>query len=51
MTEETIKEKIWEFVVEEGRRIQWGKLFIEITVQDGKLETIQAETKRTKKLK
>lgn len=44
------KEDFWNFVEEETERIQYGKLFIEITVMNGKMTNMQAETRRSKNI-
>jgi hypothetical protein len=41
------KEQIIKFIEEEKDRIQYGKLYIEITITKGNTTNIQAETKRS----
>lgn len=45
-----IHEQIRSFVDTEARRINYGKLFIEITIANGRMTNIQGETKRSMNL-
>lgn len=49
MTQQT-KDEVVKTLEEEAKRIQWGRVLIDATVQDGKVVTVQYETKRTVKL-
>lgn len=44
-----IEEKIIKFINEEVKRLRYGKLFIEITVNNDKPTNIQIEQMRTRK--
>lgn len=46
---EAIKNEIILFIEEESTRIQFGKLFIELNVVEGKIVDIDIDTKRKKK--
>jgi hypothetical protein len=41
------QKQIIDFVEEEARRIGYGKIIIEVSVHNGKLTNVQAETKRS----
>jgi hypothetical protein len=42
-----IHEQIRSFIDKEAARIAYGKLFIEITIANGRMTNIQGETKRS----
>lgn len=48
--EPEIKDQIIDFIGTEAARIEYGKLFIEVTVLKGRPTNIQAETKRSHNL-
>lgn len=50
MLDPEIQEEITAFVAEEARRVQFGKLLIEVTVMKGHPTNIQCETKRSRNL-
>lgn len=50
MVEPQHQSQIAKFIEEEVSRIEFGKLFVEITVMKGKTTNIQAETKRSMNL-
>ena len=41
------KQELIKFVTEEAHRMQYGKLYVEVTVHKGKVTNAQAETKRS----
>lgn len=43
----TAEEQIVEFIHVEAKRIEYGKLLVEVTVNNGRITNIQAETKRS----
>lgn len=50
MIPERQQTEIIAFVSEEARRLQYGKIIVEITVHDSKCTNITAETRRSKNL-
>lgn len=51
INEATLKEVLFVIVKEEAQRIGFGKVFIEITVNDKKITNLQAETKRSQNVR
>ena len=47
---EQLQTEIIDFINEETRRISYGKLFIEVTIANGRATNVQCETKRSKNI-
>lgn len=50
MIDSETQDQITTFIIQEARRVPFGKLFIEITMMNGHATNIQCETRRSENI-